>query len=163
MSKKQTRKFYLQLTSGDKFEISELDFINIENRIGTGRTNGWYMERQHLAESTRHGWKIAFKDIGMVYSDGAEIKDEKIKNIDIDKRKMPEVGKVEEPKETGCTYHDWNNPETWTHVTQIVGGRNRYYKQCNECGGKSPLIKKREVEIAQEKKGETLDTVLLVE
>ena len=42
---------------------------------------------------------------------------------------------------------------------QIVNGITRYYKQCPKCEAKSPLIKKREVEIAMEAQGKTLEEV----
>lgn len=160
------RKFYLQLGSGEKFEISEIDFNNIDGRIGRGATSGWYAQRGILEGASKHGWKVAFKDVAAVWASAPENKDRTIRKdgvIDINKRKMPEVGKIEKPKDTKCKFHNWDDSTTWHHITNIVGGMNRYYKMCPECKAKSTLIKKREVELAQLAIGETLDTVLLVE
>ena len=153
------RKFFVKLSSGDKFQISELDFIHLDSRRAQGRTNGFYKQRGESFD--RHNWTIQFKDLVTWWADSPEKKNIEIRNIDIQKRKPPKVGKLpkEEPKKN-C--HDWNKPETWTHVTTIVSGINRYFKQCNECGKKSKLIKKREVEVAQEAKGATIDDVELV-
>jgi hypothetical protein len=161
---KYERKFYIQLSSGDKFEISELDFNNVKGRVASGKTNGWYTQRGETCNNSRHDWQISFKDIASVFSNKPELKDRTIKNpesIDINKRKPEEVGKPEEKKDDKCS-HDWNKPSDWTYVTQVVGGVNRYYKQCISCNAKSTLIKKREVELAQEAIGETLDTIPLV-
>jgi len=160
---KAYRKFYIQLTSGEQWEISELDYNHIDHRIGSGRTNGWYAQRGEMQESERHEWKIAFKDVAAVWADREKIEDKKIKPIDVDKFKMKDVGKPEIDESKSTCNHDWNDPQTWHHVTTIKNGNNRYHKMCNECGAKSPLIKKREVEVAQEAIGETLDTIPLVE
>jgi hypothetical protein len=161
---KLERKFFIQLSSGDKFEISELDYNNVTGRVALGKTNGWYTQRGESMKNSRNDWQIAFKDVAAVFTNRPEMKDRVIKKeeaIDIDKRKPPEVGKIKE-KDPGCP-HDWNDTTHWSYVTQIVGGVNRYHKQCISCGAKSTLIKKREVELAQEKIGETLDTIPLVE
>jgi hypothetical protein len=157
---KTERKFFVKLSSGDKFRISELDFNNIKGRLNKGSTNGWYIQRGESFDDV-HGWSIQFKDIAGFWADSPELKDREIRNIDIEKRLPPQVGKLE-PENTEACNHNWNDEETWTHVTTIVDGVNRYYKQCNTCGAKSRLIKKREVELAQEKKGLTIDDVELV-
>jgi hypothetical protein len=155
------RKFFIVLSSGEQFRISELDFNHLENRQATGRTNGFYKQRGESFD--RHQWTIAFKDIATWYSDAPERKNTRPPEvIDIEKRKPKPVGKPPAKKKETCD-HDWNDSSTWTHVTNIVGGVNRYYKQCNKCGSKSPLVKKREVELAQEAKGLTIDEVPLVE
>jgi hypothetical protein len=165
MGKKDGRKFYVQLSSGEQFEVSELDFNNIQSRIVHGKTNGWYSQRGESMVGSRVDYKMAFKDVAIVYADGEERKDKTIKDpdsIDLDKRKPKEVGKVKAKKPTNKCPHNWNNSDDWIHVTTIVNGSNRYFKQCVHCGAKSQLIKKREVEVAQEKIGETLDTIPLV-
>lgn len=155
------RKFFVQMTSGDKFEISELDYNNLQARIQTGRTNGWYIQRgESMGE--RKGWQLNFSDISGIWSDNDKREDKPVRNIDVEKRKPQPVGKKEEPKDDKCK-HNWLDNTTWEHVTNIVGGVNRYYKQCKECGAKSPLVKKREVELAQKAKGLTIDDVPLVE
>jgi len=159
------RKYYLQVSSGEKWGISEVDYNNIHARIQTGRTNGWYIQRGPAVDASRNDWAVAFKDVASVWADGPERKDKVIRDdvIDVNKRKPQPVGKPE-PKKTPACSHDWNDPTTWNHVTTIVNGNNRYFKQCAlGCGQRSPLVKKREVELAQEAKGETIDTVPLVE
>lgn len=158
------RKFYVELSSGSTFEISELDFNVIDGRIRNGKTNGWYVQRdENFLKGDRHGWKISFKDIATVYSGAPENKDRTLRDnvIDLEKHKSKPVGKKPE-KPKGCG-HDWNNPEDYTFITKIHDGRNRYYKHCAECGGKSQLIKKREVELAMENDGLTINDVPLVE
>jgi len=157
------RKFWAQLTMGDKIELGELDYNNITYRIHTGRTNGYYTQRDQLGPE--FFGQFAMKYLVRVWADGPENKDMTIKRVDVSKRTAPEVGEGDEPKneKTKCP-HDWQDPTTWQHVTTLVGGNNRYFKQCVlGCGAKSPLIKKREVELAQEQIGETLDTVPVVE
>lgn len=153
------RKYFVELSNGTTIEIDELDFNNIQQRIATGRTNGWYSQRGE-AMGKQHQWSFQFKWLSNLWADKDEKKDVPIRNIDVDKRKPPEVGKVEEPVE-GCD-HDWNDPSRYEYVTQIVGGVNRYYKQCNDCGAKSILIKKREVELSMEADGKTINDVPLV-
>ena len=75
---------------------------------------------------------------------------------------MPEVKPKEEIKDHVCN-HNWNDPESYEYVTTLVSGVNRYYKQCPKCTAKSTLIKKREVELAMEAAGKTLDDVELIE
>ena len=85
-------------------------------------------------------------------------KDEPVRNIDVNKRKPAEVGKVkEEPK--GCP-HDWNNPEHYEYVKKNINGKLQYRKRCLNCSKVSSLIKPREVEIAMEKIEKNLDAVL---
>jgi hypothetical protein len=165
--KKNARKFYIQLTDGTTFEIGELDFNNIDGRIRKGSVAGWYRQRDlDFDEGAKHDWKLNFKDIALVYSDKPEIKDRVIRGpekIDINKRKSKTVGADDPPKpKKGCA-HDWNNPEHWEYVSCFVGGVQRYHKQCHECGGRSTLIKKREVEVNMEKRGQKLDDVPLVD
>ena len=158
------RKFFIQLSAGTSFEISELDFNNIDGRIRQGKTNGWYVQRdENFLAGDRHGWKVSFQDIASVFSDAPERKDRTIRTdvMDLNKHKSQPVGKIETPVK-GCD-HNWNNPEDYEYITTIHDGRNRYWKQCNKCGNKSTLIKKREVEIAMEKGGQTIDDVPLVE
>jgi hypothetical protein len=159
------RKFFVELSSGSKFAISERDYNNIHDRIVSGRTNGWYVQRDHdFTEGDRYGWKISFKDIATIYATGPERGDKVIRKpeaIDVDKRKPKEPGKLpEKPKKCG---HDWNKPDDYDYVTTIHDGRNRYWKMCKECGNKSTLIKKREVENAMEAIDKTIDDVPLVE
>lgn len=162
MAKEAYRKFYLQTTSGDKFEIAELDFNHIKSRIATGRTNGWYVQRGP-SMGDRCDWRLAFKDVAGVWSDKDEKKDVIIRDevIDIEKRLPPKVGKKEAPAKPKCNCN-WSDPNKYEFVTQIVGGVNRYFKQCNKCDSKSTLIKKREVELAMEAKGMTIDDVPLI-
>ena len=162
MSRKFERKFYLQLKSGETFEISELDYNNVQSRIFLGKTNGYYKQRDALPNSPRFEWQQQFSDISSVYADKPENKDVTVKPVDIEKRKPREVGETTKVKDKKCP-HDWDNPQDWNHVTTIVGGVNRYFKQCAACGNKSTLIKKREVEIAQEKIGQTINDVPFVE
>jgi hypothetical protein len=158
-------KFFIELSSGSVYEIGKIDFNNLKARVAQGKTNGWYSQRGEHIKGSRKEWQIAFKDVASIYREGDEYEDKVIRKpeaIDVEKRTPKLVGKVEEKKDTKCP-HDWNNPDHWNHVTTIVGGVNRYYKQCASCGGKSPLVKKREVELAQEARGETIDTVPFVE
>jgi hypothetical protein len=163
MGNKLERKFYLQLKSGETFEISELDYNHIQNRIFLGKINGYYKQREALPTSPRFEWQQQFSDISSVYCNKPENKDVTVKPVDIEKRKPRPVGDEKpEAKKEKCP-HNWDDPTHWNHVTTIVGGVNRYYKQCISCNGKSQLIKKREVEIAQEKIGQTINDVPLVE
>jgi hypothetical protein len=162
MGRKFERKFYLQLKSGEQFEISELDFNNVQSRIFLGKTKGYYKQRQALPDSPRQDWQQAFDDISSVFANKPENKDVTVKPVDIEKRKPRPVGETPEVKDVKCP-HNWDNPQDWNHVTTIVGGVNRYFKQCATCGKKSTLIKKREVEIAQEKIGQTINDVPFVE
>jgi hypothetical protein len=154
------RKYFICLSSGKTFEISALDFNNLQGRINTGRGNNWYTQRAPVVGGEFQEWSVNFKDIATVYSDGlgtqAKNKDKSV--IDIDKRLPPKVGKKEEVVVETCS-HSWDDPETFNYVTQVVNGINRYYKQCPKCEVKSPLIKKREVEIVMENKGKTLEDV----
>ena len=162
MAKEKDPKFYVQMSSGDKFLISELDFNNLKGRIGRGQTNGWYMQRGP-SMGDRHDWKIQFKDVAGFWADQPE--GERTKKpegaIDVNKRVLPEVGKQETEKKPECL-HDWNRPETYHYVTMIVNGVNRYYKYCSKCNTKSQLIKKREVELMMESQGKTIDDVELL-
>jgi hypothetical protein len=156
------RKFYIESTTGQKFEISELDFNNLKGRVNRGQTNGWYMQRGDTMGDVAD-WRIQVKDIAMFYADKDAPKKEPARNVDVNKRTPVEPGDkdekvVQEPK---CV-HNWLDPDCYEYVTQIVSGINRYYKQCNECGAKSQLIKKREVEIAMEAKGLSINDVPLV-
>lgn len=156
------REYIVEMASGTKFKISELDFNNILGRISKGQVNGWYRQRGETMKDSRDEWQLSFKDVAMVYAKGITDKTiRKPESIDVDKHKPEPVGKPEVKKDTKCP-HDWNIPSNWIHVTKIVGGVNRYYKQCVNCGANSQLIKKREVELAQGAIGETLDTVPLV-
>jgi len=157
------RKFYIETTTGRKFEISELDFNNLQGRVDKGATLGWYMQRGPTLGDVAE-WRIQLKDIALFYADKDEAKDEPVRNIDVNKRKPAKVGAKDKKKEepVKCN-HDFSNPSHFEYVTQIVSGVNRYYKQCNECNAKSTLIKKREVELAMEAAGNSIDDVALVE
>ena len=162
MAKEQEQQFYVLMSSGEKFLISELDFNNLKGRIARGQTNGWYMQRGP-SMGDRHEWQVQFKDVAGFWSD-RPAKGDKPKaagTIDVAKRLPPEVGK-KEPEPVAECLHDWNRPETYTYVTEIVNGVNRYYKQCPECECKSQLIKKREVELIMEAQGKTIDDVTLL-
>ena len=161
MAKKSERKFFVQLSSGDKFEISELDYNNIDGRVARGASNGWYFQRG-LAMGERHEYRFQFKDLAGFWADSDAPNVKKTANIDIDKRVPPEVGKPESEKAENCP-HNWNDPDSFIYVTQMVNGLNRYYKQCVKCGAKSQLIKKREVELVMESKGLSLNDVELVQ
>ena len=155
------RKFFVKLSSGDKFEISELDFNNLKGRQARGQTAGWYAQRGESFGS-RHDWVIQFKDIAGFWANAEKIADKEIRNINTEKRLPPEVKSKEEPKPEACG-HNWNDESTYGFVTTIVNGVNRYFKSCDVCNAKSTLIKKREVELAMERKGLSLDDVPLVE
>jgi hypothetical protein len=161
------RKYYCELTNGRKFEIHEGDFNIMNERIVKGKTNGWYMQRFELPEGTIHNWLISFKDISAVYSDELPNVDRVIPKEgvrDPNKRKPKQVGEGDpKPKKDDKCTHDWNNPDDWEYVTCIVGGAQRYHKQCNKCGGRSLLIKKREVEVNMEAAGKSIDDVPLVD
>lgn len=157
-------QYFILMSSGQKFEISELDFNNIKGRQGRGSTNGWYTQRGE-GMGTMHDWAIQFKDLASYWSTKAE-ETKKPKrsedSVDITKRLLPEVGaKDKEPEPIPCT-HNWNDPEQYEYVTTIVNGVNRYHKVCNHCQARSPLVKKREVELAMEEKGLSLNEVPLV-
>jgi hypothetical protein len=154
----EKRKFFIQLSSGDKFEISELDYNNVQGRIVTGRSNGWYVQRGESI-GARHNWAIQFKDVSGIWSD--QDKRERVKmvrDIDIEKRLPPEVGQLEEVKDGDC--HDWNNPDTWEFKKQSVNGADRYFKVCKTCGAKSVIIKKREVEVFMTAQDKTLNDIV---
>lgn len=154
--------FYMLMSSGQKFEISETDYNNLVGRIARGSTAGWYAQRGRGFDDM-HGWRFQLKDIAGIWKTGEDVLPE-MGNLDIEKRLPPEVGKaVEETPESTCGLHDWNDPTTWTYVTQIVSGINRYYKQCEKCQGKSQLVKKREVELYMKDAGLTIDDVPLVD
>ena len=160
MATNSKREFFVETTSGTIFKISELDFNNINGRISRGQTNAWYTQRGETV-GDRANWSLQFKYISAVYANKEKPMDKPVRDLDIEKRLPPKVGKVEEaPK--GCS-HDWNKPETYEFVTQIVNGLNRYHKMCKECGAKSNLIKTREVELAMEAEGKTLDDVRFLE
>lgn len=150
------REFFIETTSGTVFKISELDFNNLEGRISRGNTNGWYAQRGETV-GERANWKLQFQYISAVWANKEKPMDKPVRNIDTEKRLPPKVGKVEEESKD-CS-HDWNRPECYEYVTQVVNGLNRYFKECKECGAKSTLIKKREVELAMETEGKTLDDV----
>ena len=157
---KAYRQFFVELSNGTIIEIDELDFNNIRGRIGKGSTMGWYVQRGE-SMGKQKDWMFQFKYLTNIWASHDPRVDKPIRNLDVNKRKMPEVGKLpEEPKD--CD-HDWNNENDWQYVTQIVGGVNRYYKQCNKCNAKSTLIKKREVELAMEQREMSLNDVPLVQ
>ena len=153
--------YFLQLSSGVVFEISELDFNNLSGRQARGQTNGWYSQRgESIGE--RHQWVVQFKDVASFWASRDPRRDYDIRPLDVEKRLPPKVGKVQEEKKevevdpSLCASHDWNNMETCHFETQNIGGMDRYFKVCNNCKAKSVIIKKREVEVALEKEGKTL-------
>jgi len=156
------RKFFVETTTSKVFEISELDFNNLKARVKRGQTNGWYMQRGE-SKGAVSDWRIQVKDIAMFYSDKDEEKFDDTRNIDVKKHVPREVGDkdVKEPVKEKCR-HDFSDPTQFEYVTQIVSGVNRYYKQCNKCDARSTLIKKREVELAMEAAGKSIDDVPLV-
>ena len=159
----EQRKFYILVTTGLQIEIDELDFANLKGRVGRGQTVGWYMQRgQSMGEYA--DWRIQLKDVAAIWSNQPDPEERQRENIDVTKRNMPKVGErdVKEPPPIKCG-HNWNNQECYDYVTTIVSGANRYYKQCKECEAKSPLVKKREVEIAMEASGQSLDDVPLIQ
>lgn len=159
------RKFYLELTTGKKFEIHEGDYNIIESRMYKGQTNGWYHQRFDFPEGEVQGWHVAFKDIAMVYADAPPNVDKVIvpEGVrSIEKRKVQPVGKPEEPKGPDCN-HNWNEPDDWEYVTCIVNGVQRYHKQCHNCGGRSQLVKKAQVEREMTEAGRSIDDVPLVD
>ena len=153
-------KYFLQMTSGIEFEISELDFNNLSGRQARGQTNGWYSQRGE-SMGTRHQWVVQFKDVASFWSDedAKEIKEPR--DLDEGKRLPPKVGKPDVPKEEVivCTEHNWNDPSTYTYVSQSVNGMNRYYKQCPSCLSKSQIVKRREAELFMENIGKTIDDI----
>jgi len=160
------RKYFLELRNGKTFEISELDFHNIRGRAGRGQTKGWYKQRER-AEDVKgdpcEDWVVQFDEITRVYSDKVQPMDRPVRNLDVNKRELPEVGANDPPKKASADCgHDFNIPEQYDYVTNVVNGINRYYKQCKKCGAKSQLVKKREVEIAMEESGQTIDDVPLI-
>lgn len=155
------RKFFIKLSSGDQFEISELDFNNIKGRVSSGRSNGWYHQRGESI-GAKHDWSIQFKDVASFWSDSDKrVKVKKIRDIDVEKRLPPEVGANDPEPEPKCQ-HDWNNPETYEFKSQTVSGIDRYYKVCRKCGAKSTIVKKREVELAMQKENKTLDDIMSI-
>lgn len=163
MAAKGTKRgFWIILSSGDKFEVSELDFNHLKGRVSRGQTNGWYMQRGP-AMGDRHEWQIQFKYLAGFWADQEAIvaEDTPVKPVDIEKRLPPKVGKKEEPSPK-CN-HDWNNIGTYEFVAQNVNGVNRYYKRCTKCETKSTLIKTREVELAMQANGKTLDDVTMID
>jgi len=154
------RKFYIETTTGMKIEIDERDFNNLDARVNRGQTNGWYMQRG-LTMGDISDWKIQVKDIACFYSDKPEVKEDHTPaHIDIAKHKPAKVGAKDkkEPVVEKCN-HDWNNPDMYEYITVNVQGVNRYYKHCPNCEAKSTLVKKREVELAMEAAGKTIEDV----
>lgn len=151
--------FWMLMSSGQKFEISETDYNNLIGRISRGSTAGWYAQRGR-GFGDMHGWRFQLKDIAGIWTTADQELERE--NVDIAKRLPPEVGESKEVVEPKCD-HDWNDPNSWEYVTQIVSGINRYYKQCNTCKGKSQLVKKREVETYMTNAGLSIDDVPLVD
>lgn len=150
------------MSSGDHFQIHQLDFNNLKSRIAKGQTRGWYNQRGE-AMGDRHDWSVQFKYVSGFWSDTDEkgSKDTREDVIDMEKRLPPEVGKKEEEKKIECQ-HDWNNPDHYKFVTKVVNGINRYHKQCPRCNGISQIVKKREAELAMESIGKALEDIPMV-
>jgi len=147
-------KYFIKLHDGSKYEVDELDYNTINGRIATGRYNGYYQMRGKI----NTGMQFSFKYFLTIEQEGTpRPKDEIVRNIDISKRKPPEVGKpVKLPK--GCP-HDWANPETYKYVVENVNGRFQYRKQCPLCNKVSSLVKPKEVEAVKKSQGKTLEDV----
>lgn len=161
--KNENRKYFIRLSCGITFEISELDYYNLQGRFQNGATKGNYKQRGE-SKGEVFDWYVRFEHIAMLYADGHEFRDYDInvdEKKDIEKRRPKPVGKPEGNPEVSC--HDWNNPTTWEYVTNNVGGVQRYFKQCNTCGANSVLIKKAEVEKNLAAAGKTLDDLPFVE
>ena len=157
----EKRKFYVMLQTGNKFQISELDFNNLEGRLRRGQVKGFYYQRGENCDPAYNNWAVQIEHIAMFYADQPERKNEPVRNLDLEKHKNKPVGKPA-PKEVPDCDHNWSNPDHFEYVTQVVNGVNRYYKMCNKCGAKSTLIKKREVEVAMEASGGSINDVPLV-
>lgn len=156
-----TRKFFVQVRSGEKFMIDELDYNNIQHRIATGRSNGWYKQRGENVDKDRFDWSLNFTDISGTWADKEKRVDKIVKPVDLEKRKPPKADEPEVPATKDC--HNWEDDQTWDYVTTFNNGAQRYHKQCKTCNAKSILVKKREVELNMEKRGLSLDDVALVE
>ena len=155
------RQYFIETGNGNIFEISELDFNNIQGRIARGQTKGWYSQRgDNIGD--RCQWRIQFDEIASTWSNKPKREDRPVRNLDVQKHVPPQVKKPEEPEDLTKCPHNWNVEEDYEFVTTIVNGLNRYYKMCKKCGGKSQLVKKREVELAMEKNGLTINDVELV-
>ena len=154
-------KYFVTLSSGEQFEISKLDFNKLKYRSTRGQTKGWYHQKgESMGE--RNQWSVQFEYISGFWSDEKTKADDPRENIDVDKYVPSEPKpKVEKPKDSKCK-HDWNNVDDYEFVTQIVSGRNRYFKRCLKCEAKSQIIKTREVELAMEAEGKTLDQVPVI-
>ena len=48
-------KYYILMSYGHKFEISELDFNNLKGRQGRGQTAGWYTQRGRVLGTLING------------------------------------------------------------------------------------------------------------
>lgn len=147
-------KYFIKLHDGTKFEIDALDYNVINHRIATGRYNGYYKIRGGIND----GMQFSFKYFMSIHTEGTPpLKDEPVRNLDIDKFKLPEVGKpAEAPK--GCP-HDWTDPGTYSYIVKNVNGKMQYRKQCPLCKKVSPLVKPREVKVVMEADGRTLEDV----
>jgi len=147
-------KYFYRLHDGSRYEVDKLDYNNICGRISNGRYNGYYLHRGKINPNM----KFAFKYFMNIETEGIERKDEIVRNIDVDKRKPPEVGK---PKKIvkGCQ-HDWNDDqETWQYIQTNIDGRIQYRKECLSCKKVSMLVKPKEVESVMQSVGKTISDV----
>jgi len=147
-------KYFVKMHTGDRYEVDELDYNHINHRIGTGRTNGFYQIRGKINPSL----KFAFQYFMLIETEGTpKPKDEIVRDIDEQKLKMPEVGKLKVTLPDSC--HSWDKEETWHYVQQNVGGKTQYRKECNQCKKVSPLVKPKEVQNQMEAEDSTLEEV----
>ena len=147
-------KYFITLFTGQEYEVSEMDYHNIEHRIGSGRTNGFYNMRGDINPSL----KFAFKYFMSIEKRGREKpKNIPVRNLDPKKFEAPKVGKPEKISKK-CP-HDWNNPDDFEYVKKTVNGKVQHRKECKECKGLSPLIKPREAELAMEAINKTIDDI----
>jgi len=149
------QRFYFKMQDGSRYEVDELDYNTLCGRIANGRYTGYYQIRGII----NAGMKFAFKYFMTIEAEGSpKVKDEPVRNVDIEKHKPQPVGKVEE-KPKSCP-HDWNNPDHWEYVKKNFGGKMQYRKRCLSCKKVSSLIKPREIELVMKVIDKTLDDVI---